>query len=183
MASTPEPPSHPLPKPTPTVPTNPSGSVFLGYGNPPQFPTLAASPGWPSRLVSPRPARSWSPGLLPRRPWLTLSVPGLFIGPGWSTHRRAPILPWLPPSLGRSCPRKGPGPCLLPHPQTHHFLDPPLASAPSVGLIRRCFLDPPMTLTRMCAEVTLKQPRHALCPPWSVSPTPLPPVCHGTCSP
>lgn len=124
MASTPEPPSHPLPNPTPTVPTNPSGSVFLGYGNPPQFPH-AASPGWPSRLVSPRPARSWSPSLLPFRPWLTLSVPGLFIGPGWSTHRRAPVLPWLPPSLGRSCPRKGPGPCLLPHPQTHHFLDPP----------------------------------------------------------
>lgn len=183
MASTPEPPSHPLPNPTPTVPTNPSGSVFLGYGNPPQFPHAGCltwlafkarlSQASPQLVSRPPSSPSMAHPLSPR----ALHRSRLVHSPSGSSPAMAPTFP------GEKLSQEGPWALPPTSSSDSSFPGPPLASAPAVGLIRRCFLDPPMTLTRMCAEVTLKQPRHALCPPWSVSPTPLPPVCHGTCSP
>lgn len=127
--------SHPAtlsPTPHPQCPQIPLALPSWGSGNPHGSPT-AASPGWPSRLIPPRPALSRPPCLLPhishshplsprglRRTWLVHPLP-------CSDAAMAPAL------TAGSWPRTGPKPCLLLHPQTH-FLD----SSQSLSLLWLC---------------------------------------------
>lgn len=164
---TPEPLSHPLlsPTPHPRCPQIPLARPFWGSGNPHGSPT-AASPGWPSRRIRPRPGLSRPPCLLPHHIPLTLSAPGGFLVGSPSSllwYHHGPTL------TSGSWPRTGAQPC-LPHPQTC-FLD----TSRSLPLLWLCPENVFWILPRSSQTCALRSPKN--------TPVTLPSHTDASCCP